>query len=64
MRILVQKDAAGTWQHSCALSRVALRYSSISNVSPASPPSARALEQAFPEPSFLPQLDELSLNAA
>lgn len=64
VRILVQKDAAGTWQPSGALSRVALRYSYITNVSQAILPAARALEQAFPETSFLPQLEELSLKAA
>ena len=63
-RTLVQIDASGTWQPSGALSRVALRYAYITPVSQAILPAARALEQAFPETSFLPQLAELSLTAA
>ena len=64
VRILVQKDGTGTWQATGALSRTALRYSYVTNLSHAILPAADVLRQAFPNRSLLPELEALSLAAA
>ncbi len=64
LRCLVQKGASGCWRVSGMLSRVALSYSYITNVSQAIVPPERTLNEAFPGNSFLTQLTEISLTAA
>jgi len=64
VRILVQKDQTGTWQASGALSRLALSYSYVTNVSHAILPAAKVLKEAFPGRSLLPKLEAISLTAA
>lgn len=64
LRFLVQKSASGSWAISGMLSRVALHYSYITNLSQAIVPPEDYLRQAFPKSDFLPQLTELSITAA
>ncbi len=64
IRFLIQKGGAGNWHVSGRLSRVALSYSYITNVSQAIVETDEILLQAFPGRHLLPTLTELSLEAA
>lgn len=63
LRCLVQKDASGSWAVTGILSRIALQYSYITNLSQTIVPPEHSLRQAFPNNDFLPQLTELSIQA-
>lgn len=66
LRFLVQKDRMGLWGVSAMLSRLALRYSYITNLSWAILPVEDTLKQAFSELDldFLPMLKGLAIKAA
>lgn len=64
VRILVQKDGCGNWLATAALSRTALRYSYVTNLSHAILPASSVLSQVFPGLRLLPKLEALSLRAA
>ena len=64
LRFLVQKNRKGVWQVSGMLSRLALRYSYITNVSQAIVRVEETLTKAFPQKHLVPQLQELSIKGA
>lgn len=64
VRILVQKDDIGLWQVSGAISRIALRYSYVTNLSQAIVPAEELLPRAFPELNILPKLEDAAKTAA
>ncbi|HHY09381.1 MAG TPA: YheC/YheD family protein [Firmicutes bacterium] len=63
-RFLVQKDGTGTWRTAGALSRKAVSYSYITNVSKRVTAAAAVLEKAFPNRPLLKKLQAISLAAA
>lgn len=64
LRCLVQKDGQGVWRVSGRLSRRALRYSYITNLSQAITNVESVLEQVFPDSPLLPTMDQLSIKGA
>lgn len=64
LRCLVQKDELGVWQVTGTLSRIAFRYSYITNVSQSIVKTEDILQKAFPTKDLLPELMELSLKGA
>ena len=64
IRFLLQKNGAGLWCVSGKLSRVALRYSYITNLSHSIVRPEETLSQAYPNLDLLPTLTELSLEGA
>ncbi len=64
VRCLVQKGNNGLWEVTGMLSRLALSYSYITNVSHAICSAEEAVGQAFPGIDLLPRLVELSIQAA
>lgn len=64
LRLLLQKDGRGIWQVSGALTRYALRYSYITNLSQAIVSAEEALQEAFPAQEILPKLEQISIKVA
>lgn len=64
LRFLVQKESQGLWKVSGRLSRQALRYSYITNLSQAITPVEGVLETTFPGSNFLATLDTISIKGA
>lgn len=64
VRLLVQKGEKGRWAVTGSISRLALRYSYITNLSHSLAPARETLKGAFPGEDFLPELEKISLQAA
>ncbi len=64
LRFLVQKNRVGVWEVSGMLSRLALRYSYITNISQAIVPAEEVLAAAFPHKDLISTLSELSIKGA
>lgn len=64
VRALVQKDSTGTWQVSGLVSRVALSYSYITNISVAIIPGEEALKEAYPHTDYISLLRKISVKGA
>lgn len=64
VRLLAQKNGHGVWQISGMLSRMALSYSYVTNVTQAILPVQEVLRRAFPYRYFIPRLTELGIMAA
>ncbi len=64
LRCLVQKDKSGSWIVSGLLSRVALSYSYITNISHTVISGETALEQAFPGYDLLSEVKNVSIKGA
>ena len=64
LRCLVQKDGQSSWTVTGLVSRVALSYSYITNISQAILPGEVVLEQAFPHSNLLAQIKEISIKGA
>lgn len=64
LRALVQKDERGLWTVTGLISRVALSYSYITNISQAIIPGETALKQAFPHTDLVTTIKEISKKGA
>ncbi|NMA60419.1 MAG: YheC/YheD family protein [Firmicutes bacterium] len=64
LRSLVQKDERGFWTVTGLISRVALSYSYITNISQAIIPGETALKQAFPHADLAKTVKEISIKGA
>lgn len=64
VRALVQKGATGTWEVTGLISRIALKYSYVTNISVQVIPGEEALLKAFPNLDLLAPLVKASIKGA
>ncbi|NMB00743.1 MAG: YheC/YheD family protein [Firmicutes bacterium] len=64
VRLLLQKDGQGDWQVSGALTRLALRYSYVTNICHAIVSAQDTLKKVFPADDIMSELERISIEAA